>query len=105
MSLKEDSMEQEQGQEKLTSNQRHYARHREEKLRKVKERYHSRPDVIARNAARAQKKEEKARLAAEKGVEKEAEKELRKAERAERMKKRLERIERLEGLKAVAFKP
>ncbi len=93
-------MEKEKGQEQeqLTRNQRHYARHREEKLQKVKERYHSRPEVIARNEARVQKKEEKARLAAEK----EAEKEVRREERAQRMR---ERLERLENLKTVSNKP
>ena len=67
MEQREWEQEQEE-KEKLTSNQRHYARHREEKLRKVKERYHSRPDVMARDAVRAEKREERARLAAERAV-------------------------------------
>lgn len=76
--------QQEQQEERLTRHQRHYARHREEKLQKVKDRYHSRPDVMARDALRAQKREEKARLAAEK--------EVRRMEREQRLKERFERF-------------
>ena len=112
MSLIEDSMEQrererereqEQGEEreqeekeKLTSNQRHYARHREEKLRKVKERYHSRPDVMARDAVRAEKREERARLAAERAV--------RRVEREKRLKERFEHFKSSDGTSPVLEK-
>ena len=95
MSLIEDSMEQQERErereekEKLTSNQRHYARHREEKLRKVKERYHSRPDVMARDAVRAEKREERARLAAERAV--------RRVEREKRLKERFEHFKSSDG--------
>lgn len=87
MSVRE---KEEQEQEELTRHQRHYARHREVKLQKVKDRYHNRPEVMARQGARIQKQEEKARLAAEK----ETEKELKKAERVQRMRERLERMEK-----------
>jgi len=39
-------------QEELTRNQIYYARHREEKRAKVRERYHNRPDVVEKRAER-----------------------------------------------------
>jgi hypothetical protein len=84
--------EEKEEQERLTSNQRHYARHREEKLQKVKDRYHSRPDVMARDAARAEKREEKARLAAERAA--------RRVEREKRLKERFERFKPAEEASA-----
>jgi len=39
-------------EEELTRNQIYYARHREEKRAKVRERYHNRPDVVEKRAER-----------------------------------------------------
>ncbi len=52
-------------QEELTRNQIYYARHREEKRAKVKERYHNRPDVVEKRAERERRKEEKQKAEAE----------------------------------------
>lgn len=65
----------------LTPAMRYYLLNREEKLKKMSERYHNRPDVIA-------KKEERERLRAEKEAKKEAEKEAKKAEKKEKRSQR-----------------
>jgi Skp family chaperone for outer membrane proteins len=65
--------------EKITPSMRYYLLHREEKNAKALERYHSKPDVIA-------KKEERERKKAEKEAEKEK-------KRQEREKKQQERIQ------------
>ncbi len=58
-------------QEELTRNQIYYARHREEKRAKVKERYHNRPDVVEKRAERERRKEEREAKLAEKRLERE----------------------------------
>jgi len=63
---------------KLTRNQRYYALHREEKLKKVKERYQNCPEFIAKREEQERKK-----------TEKEAEKELK---RIEKERIRLEKL-------------
>ena len=40
----------------LTRNQIYYARHRDEKREKVRERYHNRPDVVAKRLEREKRK-------------------------------------------------
>jgi len=52
-------------EEELTRNQIYYARHREEKRAKVRERYHNRPDVVEKRAERERRKEEKQKAEAE----------------------------------------
>ena len=71
----------------LTRNQRYYARHREEKRQKVRDRYHNDPIILARRA-------ERERLNAEKRALKEVEKALERAEAQQR--KKAEKEKRME---------
>ena len=59
---------------KMTKEQRYYALHREQKNAKDLERYHNRPDIIAKREERQRKKEEKE-------AEKEAKKTLKQQEK------------------------
>jgi hypothetical protein len=82
----------------MTPAMRYYLLNREEKMRKMSERYHNRPDVIA-------KREERERLRAEKEAAKALEKEAKKAARVQRMGMDLsERIELAKKTSRVAKK-
>jgi hypothetical protein len=63
---------------KMTKEQRYYALHREQKIAKDLERYHNRPDIIAKREERERKKAEKE---AEKTKKKMEEKELKQQEK------------------------
>ena len=63
---------------KMTKEQRYYHLHREQKIAKDLERYHNRPDVIAKREERERKKAEKE---AEKAKNKMEEKELKQQEK------------------------
>ena len=60
--------------QKMTSEMRYYYRNREERINKVKDKYHNDPEVIA-------KREERERKKAEKEAEKEAEKDAKRLEK------------------------
>jgi len=62
----------------LTKYQRYYALHKKEKNAKTLERYHNRPDIIAKREERERKK-----------AEKDAEKEVKRIEREKRQQERL----------------
>lgn len=73
----------------LTRNQIYYARHREEKRQKVKERYHNDPAVLARRAERERvKAEQKAQREAEKAAKKEEAKQKKQMEKEKQMAER-----------------
>ena len=72
--------------QKMTSEMRYYYRNREERINKVKDKYHNDPEVIA-------KKEERERKRIEKGAMKQAEKEA--AKEAKRLEKERIRQEKL----------
>lgn len=63
---------------KMTKEQRYYALHREQKIAKDLERYHNRPDIIAKKEERERKKAEKGEQKAKKSME---EKELKRQEK------------------------
>ena len=79
-------MEEIQDVSKMPRHQRYYLLHREEKINKVKERYHNNPEVIAKKEERERKKAERE---AEKAAKKEAEKE---AKRQEKERQRQEKL-------------
>lgn len=79
--------------QKMTSEMRYYYRNREERINKVKDKYHNDPEVIA-------KREERERKRIEKGAMKQAEKEAEKeAKRIEKERIRQEKLALAEATK------
>lgn len=76
---------------KLSRGARYYRLHREERLNKSKEHYHTHPEVIAKRA-------ERERMKAEKAAQKEAEKAVKEAEKVRKRQERLELAERTSRL-------
>ena len=72
--------------QKMTSEMRYYYRNREERINKVKDKYHNDPEVIAKREERERKKAEKE---AEKIVKKEAAKEAKRLEKERIMQEKL----------------
>lgn len=79
--------------QKMTPEMRYYYRNREERISKVKEKYNSNPDVIAKREERERKRAEKE---AEKLAKKEADKE---AKRLEKERIRQEKLRLAEATK------